>query len=90
LSGGQATTGPTLYDRARPSLTGNVRGGHEFVVRGYDPGGLQPWGIGGTEPTVLCDNSWSGQWGRKGSFVMTVADWATLLDNDGDVTRPVR
>lgn len=70
-------------------LTGPIRGGHEFLVRGFDPGNMAWWSIG-VEPTVLCDNSWSGSWGLKGSFVMTVEDWATLLNRDGDVTRPLR
>lgn len=73
-------------------LSGAARGGHEFLVRGFDPGGQTKWGkmITDTEQLVLCDNSWSKAWGKRGSFVMTVADWQSLLDADGDAMRPLR
>jgi hypothetical protein len=73
-------------------LSGSIRGGHEFLVRAYDDTGSFPWSkaISATEPLVLCDNSWTGTWGLRGSFVMTVEDWTRLLSEDGDAMRPLR
>lgn len=72
------------FDQPNPSgrvfPTGQVRGGHEFVVRGYDA----------QHHEVLCDNSWGKGWGLRGSFIMSVKDWAALLEDDGDVTVPLR
>jgi hypothetical protein len=61
-------------------LSGSVRGGHEFVVRGYDPDAGE----------VLADQSWGPGYGLNGVFRILVADWARLLGEDGDVTIPVR
>lgn len=69
---------PDQYGQVR--LFGAKRGGHEFVVRGYDP----------DLDAVWCDNSWSASWGFRGSFRMLVKDWRTLLEADGDVTVPRR
>jgi hypothetical protein len=64
----------------RVQISGQRRGGHEFVVRGYDP----------ILEQVFCDNSWGPGWGHLGGFVMRVADWRWLLERDGDVTVPSR
>lgn len=61
---------------------GSVRGGHEFEALGYI---LQNTG------TYLDDliefiNSWGRYWGEEGHFRMTVRDFGTLLEADGDVT----
>lgn len=61
-------------------IAGQRRGGHEFVVRGFDP----------SLDEVFCDNSWNVRWGLGGSFRMRVADWRWLLERDGDVTVPTR
>lgn len=66
-------------------LTGQVRGGHEFEVLGYDPGDGTPRGS-----FVRCCNSWSPEWGDNGYFRMRVSDWGDLLERDGDVTVPIR
>lgn len=51
-------------------------GGHEFVVDGYDAlAGL-----------VWSTNSWGTDWSVGGRFCMTVATWAQLLSQQGDVT----
>jgi len=60
-------------------LTGSVRGGHEYEVLGYNADtGL-----------VECCNSWGRAWGLRGRFFLSLSDWATLLDADGDVIMPV-
>jgi hypothetical protein len=66
------------------SIAGEVRGGHEFVVRGFIPYADT------LQSRVLADNSWSSRWGREGHFAMTVRTWATLLEAQGDVTVPLR
>jgi hypothetical protein len=55
--------------------TGATAGGHEYLLLADD---------GKNKLTFL--NSWSASWGIKGFFHMTYADFATLLDNQGDVT----
>lgn len=57
-------------------IAGQVRGGHEFVVRGYDP----------ATDLVTADNSWGTSWGVNGHFHFTSATWAELLSQQGDVT----
>jgi hypothetical protein len=83
LQTGPVITGVDWYEgfdhpdsNGRVRLYGQVRGGHEFLVRGY---------LRDTNE-VLCDNSWGDGWGDHGSFRMYVSDWATLLERDGDVT----
>lgn len=68
-------------------LEGQVRGGHEFCVYGYEP---QPAGHPAGDAIVLCANSWSKLWGWYGRFAMHVATWADLLAAQGDVTIPLR
>ncbi len=56
--------------------TGSSRGGHELVLRSYDPAtGL----VGG-------DNSWGATWGYKGSFFISVTDLGKSLADQGDIT----
>jgi hypothetical protein len=59
------------------SVSGNVRGGHEFLIRGYK-GGL--W---------IADNSWGTGFGVNGSFNFNDADYTRLLSEDGDATQSV-
>ena len=63
------------------TIGGQIRGGHEFVVRGYEPNDSDP-----SQAMVFCDNSWGTTWGLSGSFKMSVATWQKLLDAGGDVT----
>lgn len=67
--------------------TGGVRGGHEYV--------LDELLIRGTVPDIHEDrigatNSWSANWGVGGRFYFLVAEFADLLDAQGDVTVLVR
>lgn len=87
LQNGPVITGVAWHEgfdhpdqNGRVKLAGEVRGGHEFLVRGYDP----------DTHTVFCDNSWSKTWGVSGSFVMAVSDWDQLLQQQGDVVQPLR
>lgn len=60
--------------------TGEVRGGHEFEVVGYDP----------ATDLVVAWNSWGPSWGVHGRFRFHSSTWARLLGEAGDVTVPVR
>lgn len=53
-----------------------VRGGHEYLIRGADTGAR----------TVLADNSWGTDWGAAGSFTMSWATLERLLAEQGDAT----
>jgi hypothetical protein len=84
---GPVITGVNWYegfDKPLPSglveITGQVRGGHEFEVYGYDPA------------TDLCWawNSWGKSWGYRGRFCFTSKTWGQLLAERGDVTVPER
>jgi hypothetical protein len=57
-------------------ISGNVEGGHEVEVVGYDADrGL--WKFA---------NSWSTDWGKNGYFFMSDATYSRLLSEDGDAT----
>jgi hypothetical protein len=60
-------------------LVGNIEGGHEYTVLGYDT----------KRDAVRCLNHWTPQWGDKGFFWMKRLDWAELLKQGGDVSVPV-
>jgi hypothetical protein len=60
-------------------ISGDVRGGHEFEVFGYDPETDLCW----------CWQSWGIDYGVRGKFCMTSRTWGDLLSNQGDVTVPV-
>lgn len=53
-----------------------VRGGHELSVDEYDP----------NRGVVWFHNHWGTDWGVGGRCSITVADWAHLLGQQGDVT----
>lgn len=59
--------------------TGQVVGGHEYLVLGAD--------VAGQFITIL--NSWSDQWGVKGRAYIRFADFRSLLAAQGDVTVPI-
>lgn len=63
-------------DRGFVKKEGQIRGGHEFVVVGYND----------TDKYVEAINSWGRNWGLKGRFRMSVDVWNELLQEDGDVT----
>lgn len=60
-------------------IAGQVRGGHEFEILGYDP----------ATDLLTAANSWGTGWGVAGRFHFTSKTWAELLDDQGDVTVPV-
>jgi hypothetical protein len=62
------------------SISGQVRGGHEFEVIGFQAGRNED------ESLVICENSWSKKWSLNGRFTFSVTTWRKLLDDDGDVT----
>ena len=62
-------------------ISGQIRGGHEIVARGYEPQGTNP-----DDALILLDNSWGKDWGLNGHFYWTVATWKELLNQQGDVT----
>lgn len=71
-----------LGDMFRPnsqgllSVTGNVEGGHEYVLDELD---VENKLVGGL-------NSWGPEWGLSGRFYMTWDDFGGLLADKGDVT----
>lgn len=59
------------------TISGSVRGGHEFEVVGYDP----------SIDTYTAVNSWGTSWGVNGRFRFTGKDMARLLKEQGDCTQ---
>lgn len=62
------------------TIGGKVAGGHEFLVRGYEP----------YSKMFLADNSWGTGWGQGGSFHFSVDTWNALRKQKSDITAPVR
>jgi papain like protease len=69
--------------RGLVQIAGEIRGGHEFVIRGWQS---RP----GAEGLFLADNSWGTSWGNGGSFAFTTGTWAQLREQQADVTVPRR
>lgn len=91
LQSGPVITGVTWYEGfdtpdefGLVKIAGQVRGGHEFEVVGYNPQANPVEG-----GTVYCFNSWGDSWGRHGQFLFTVKTWDALLHQQGDVTVPL-
>jgi hypothetical protein len=87
LASGPVITGVNWYEgfdhpdvNGYVKIAGQVRGGHEFEIHGYDPG----------TQLVAAVNSWGRSWGLNGYFFFSKTTWATLLAQQGDVTVPVR
>lgn len=59
-------------------ISGEIRGGHEFEIRGYDP----------ATDLLTAENSWGTSYGIKGIFHFTSKTWAELLAQQGDCTVP--
>jgi len=86
LMKGPVITGVAWYDgfdtpdeNGLVEISGEIRGGHEFEIRGYDP----------ATDLVTAENSWGVSWGLKGIFHFTSHTWAELLKQQGDVTVPL-
>lgn len=62
------------------NVSGDVAGGHEVCL----------YGINVEERYVTGVNSWGKEWGKKGSFRIRWDDFGRLLDEQGDVTVPVK
>jgi len=60
----------------RLKITGEVQGGHEYVLDELDVENKLIW----------MQNSWSDSWGRRGRAYFSWDDFGTLLDADGDCT----
>jgi hypothetical protein len=60
----------------RMRVSGQVRGGHEFVLDQLDVENRLVW----------MTNSWSESWGVSGRAALSWDDFGRLLDEDGDVT----
>ena len=83
LQHGPVIAGITWYQQMfEPGSAGEVRiggdvaGGHEILIRGFQAGYL------------LCDNSWGTGWGVNGSFRLSLATWERLRAEQADVTIP--
>lgn len=57
------------------TVSGYVRGGHEYLCREYDAARDLWW----------LDNSWSADWGKAGRFAYDTPSLQKLLDDQGDV-----
>lgn len=62
------------------SISGQVRGGHEFCVLGFE------YRESLNDSIVVAQNSWGSSWGHHGQFQFTVSTWKQLLAEQGDVT----
>lgn len=83
IASGPFITGVNWYSsmddpdsRGLVTVGGEVRGGHEFEVIGYDA----------TSDVWEFVNSWGTSWGTAGHFFMATADYARLLSEQGDAT----
>jgi hypothetical protein len=61
-------------------ISGLVRGGHEFVIRGFHKHQRV------SDSLLVADNSWGPGWGERGRFLFTVSTLNRLLNEDGDAT----
>lgn len=84
---GPVITGVDWYEgfdhpdaNGKVQIAGQVRGGHEFVIIGFEPFGTID------ESLIFAQNSWGAGWGLHGRFSFTVKTWQALLDAQGDVT----
>lgn len=64
--------------------SGQIRGGHEFVCRGFE------WHRTLEDSLILADNSWGYDWGRNGKFCMKVSTYREIIADDGDCVIPWR
>lgn len=87
LQKGPVITGIDWYegfDRPSPeghvSISGQIRGGHEVVARGYTVAPTLD------DSLVWLDNSWGTSYGKAGHFCFTVGTWRQLLADQGDAT----
>jgi hypothetical protein len=58
------------------TISGSVRGGHEFLL----------YGIDAKAGVVVARNSWGTSWGVQGCFSFGFDDFGRLLDEQGDAT----
>lgn len=58
------------------SVTGKIRGGHEWAVIGFNA----------KLKAVIGLNSWGKEWGINGRFFLMLEDWKRLLSEEGDCT----
>ena len=65
-------------DRGLVRATGDVVGGHEYLLTEYDAAAQE----------VIFANSWGPGWGQHGYGRMTTGTLMLLLDDDGDATVP--
>lgn len=68
-------------EHGQVAIAGEIRGGHEFLIRGFQP-------RNGQEGMFIADNSWGEEWGAGGSFAFTVHTWAQLREQHADVVAP--
>jgi hypothetical protein len=71
--------------------TGNVAGGHFYLLRGFLPAIPSPQGVPFVvkEDTFAFLNSWGPNWAASGYFYMTVKDFASVFANGGEACAAV-
>jgi hypothetical protein len=67
-------------DSGLVKISGHIRGGHEFEVKGYHAENSI------MDSFVICENSWGLSYSNSGIFRFTVATWQKLLEQQGDAT----
>lgn len=67
-------------DTGLVEIAGQIRGGHEFEILGFQLGNDV------SSSLVVAENSWGADWGLSGRFKFTVSTWQRLLEQQGDVT----
>lgn len=87
LQAGPVITGVAWYEgfdnpdaNGLVQIAGQVRGGHEICVVGYEPQSNPD------DALIKIANSWGTSWGVDGYFFWTVSTWKQLLADSGDVT----
>lgn len=79
---------PDADGRVHPR--GSVAGGHEYVSYGLEVVRTKAGAVSFARSKVWFLNSWGPTFGKGGCFYMSPTDYGKLLDQQGDVTVPVR
>lgn len=67
---------PDPYGVVKLGTTSQPRGGHEFLINGYNA----------KNHMIRAINSWGPSYGVGGAFFFSLKDWEALLEQDGDCT----
>lgn len=74
----------------RVHVTGDIAGGHEYTMLGVEIVRTSTGRISYAHSKAWGLNSWGPEWGQSGYFFYTLTDYDKLLNQQGDVSVPVR